>query len=522
MLETNGGTQESTASYAQAATYDWKWMLKTLLQRRTPTLLLGALCVALAVLYVQVRPSHYTASALLNITNLRLSSSDQNTFYTESLYDPTFLETQIQIIASEPIARAVIKSENLTAATNGDEQKALKAFRSSLSVLRVGQSNLAQISYIDSDPAKAASVANAVAKAYIEKLKTDRETSIQTASSWLRERLRGVGVQAQVVSEATPPVDKSDMRGILIIAAAGVVGAVAGMTLALVLGFFDRRIRTPEQAMDAAGVECLGMVPWLRAKKSRGRQPGPGEGQFSFSAAPPILSYVEQNPYTPLWQALRSAGAATPRTPSSPQRIAVTSTFAGEGKTTIAANLSLMAASSGRRVLLVDAQSYNPALSKMLAPQSRRGILEFLREDVPLSSLVLSDPDTGVDMLPFGTPGGQESGARLLWTSRMNKLFEQAQDYDLIVFDMPPLIATGDIRAAGAFLDNVLLVIGWKKVPADKLRAALALAAPIRSKLVGTLLNKARLDLIERWFSPEAAIMTQQARFAKAATRDAR
>lgn len=188
----------------------------------------------------------------------------------------------------------------------------------------------------------------------------------------------------------------------------------------------------------------------------------------------------------------------------------------------VCANLSLMAAASGKRVLLVDAQSYNPALSKMLAPQARQGLLNFLREDVPLSSLVLTDPETGIDMLPFGTVAGREGGAQLLWTPRMRTLFEQARDYDLIVFDMPPLIATGDMRAAGAFIDNVLLVVGWKQVPADKLQAALALAAPMRGKLVGTLLNKAKLDLIERWFSPEAAIMNQQARFAKTAARSAR
>ncbi|WP_104493244.1 tyrosine-protein kinase domain-containing protein [Paracoccus denitrificans] len=504
MLETNSKPQATTTLY------DWKWMLKTLLQRPLAILIPAVLCALLATVYVVLRPSHYTASALLNITNLRLSSSDQNTFYAESLYDPTFLETQVQIIASEPIARAVIASENLIEAAKGDEQRALKAFRSSLSVLRVGQSNLAQISYVDSDPDKAASVANAVAGAYVRKLVSDRDAAVQTASGWLRDRLRGVGVQAQLVSEATPPVDKSDMRGILIIAAAGIVGAMGGMVLALALGFFDRRIRTPEQALAACGAECLGIVPLL---ENSAAEKGPGSVP---AGVPAILSHVLRHPYTPLWQALRYAGVVAAKSSQAQQRIAVTSTFAGEGKTTIATNLALMAASGGKRVLLVDAHPYGPVLSGMLAPQAGRGIIEFLADaSAALPDYVVPDPKLGIDILPFGAAGLREGAAQLLWSQHMEALFEQAAGYDVIVFDLPPLIATGDIRAASAFVDSFLLVVEWNKVPADEMHAALALVAPVREKLIGTLLNKANLGRIERWFSPEASVIARQGLYAQ-------
>lgn len=517
MLETNSMPQATTGPFQQSELYDWKWMLKTLLQKPLAILIPALVCAALAVVYVALRPSHYTASALLNITNLRLSSSDQNTFYAESLYDPTFLETQVQIIGSEPIARAVIASENLTEAADGDEQKALKTFRGNLSVQRVGQSNLAQISFVHSDPAKAAAIANAIADAYIKKLVNDRDAAVQTASGWLRDRLRGVGVQAQLVSEATPPVDKSDLRGILIIAAAGIVGAVGGMVLALVLGFFDRRIRTPEQAVGACGAECLGIVSVLETESIPQTQAG------IFANAPAMLSHVLRYPYTPLWQALRYAGVVAEKSSKQQQRIAVTSTFAGEGKTTIAANLALMAASGGKRVLLVDTHPYSPDLSRMLATKTGHGIIEFLADDRPsLPEYVVSDTHHGIDILPFSPAGVHEGTAQLLWSRHMETLFGQAAGYDVIVFDLPPLIATGDIRAASAFVDSFLLVVEWNKVPAEEMHAALALVAPVREKLVGTLLNKASLGRIERWFSPEASIIARQGLYAQpAAAKDA-
>ncbi len=517
MLEVNRRMPQSDGPFDSTIVYDWKWMLKALLRRPLLVFFIPAICAALAVAYVMVRPSHYTASTTLNITNLRLSSSGQDTFYAESLFDPTFLETQIQIIASEPIARSVIETAKLAEATQGDAQTALKIFRASIGVQRVGQSNLVQIAYTHVNSEQAASVANAVAVAYVAKLRADREEAVQSASSWLRERLRGVGAQAQVVSVANPPVDKSDMRGLVIIAAAAVAGGVGGIALALVLGFFDRRVRDPEQAMSATGVECLGIVPLL--EKTTATKTPAISGQFSFVGAPSVLSEVERHPFSPLWQALRHAGvvAASSGSAVRTRRIAVTSTFAGEGKTTIAANLALMAASNGKRVLLIDAQPYDSALSRMLAPGATRGIADLLADTAPeLRSHVVVDTRSGVHLLPFGTPRSRESGAQLLWSYRMEKLFDQANDYDLIVFDMPPLVAIGDIRAAAPCVDDFLLVVEWGKVPVDEMRAALDLVAPVRDRLIGTILNKAMPSALERRFSPEASIIARQSRFAQA------
>lgn len=462
-----------------------------------------------------MRPSHYTASTLLNVTNLRLSSSDQDTFYAEALFDPTFLETQIQIIGSAPIARAVIASENLADANSPQADIAARALGAGLEVTRVGQSNLVEVAFTDPSAERAARIANAVALAYIEKLGEDRESAVQSASSWLRDRLRGVGAQAQVVSAAVTPIDKSDMRGALIIVAAGIVGAVGGMTLALILGFVDRRVRDPEQVHLASGAECLGIVPRLKTRRTSKTTANP-DGQFSFRNGPDLLSEVERRPFTALGQALRSAGvvAFSSRSSARPQTIAVTSTFAGEGKTTIAANLAQAAASSGKRVLLVDAQPYDPALSSMLAPAAVRGLVEFLADDAPsLASHILVDSQSRVHFLPFGAARNRGTGAQLVWSDRMEKLLQQARSYDLIVFDVPPLAATGDLRAAASFIDNFLLVVQWNTVPADELQAALSMVAPVRDRLVGTILNKAALGPVQRWFSPEAAIVARQSGF---------
>lgn len=498
--------------------YDWKWMAKALLRRWKAMLLVPLLAMALAAVYVALRPATYTATAVLNITNLRLTASGQDTLFSEAFFDPSFLDTQVQLVGSDPVILSVIDKVGLGEA-QGDKQAALKRFRNQLGVQQVRQSNLVQISFSAPDPRQAALVANEIAATYIAKLTTDREKAVQSASSWLRERMRGAGPQAQIIAEAMPPIDKSNVRGILIIAAAGAVGAATAMMFALIMGFLDRSIREPDDAQAATGVSCLGIVPML-GEGQTGRAPD-GKSQPPhrlFGSAPAILSEVRDRPFSPLWQALRHvvvAGKATGRA-AGMRSIAVTSALAGEGKTVIAANLAQMAAEGGKRVLLVDAQLYDPALSRLLAPSATSGLAAFLEEPgADLSDHIRVDPQSGLHVLPFGQAQNRAATAQFLWSDRMSRLFEQLRDYDLVVFDMPPLVATGDLRAAATQVDAVLLVIEWGRTSAEQLRAALAVAAPIQDRLIGSVINKADPGLADRLLSPETAIVARQSALAR-------
>ncbi|MBN9439284.1 tyrosine-protein kinase domain-containing protein [Bosea sp. (in: a-proteobacteria)] len=505
--------------------YDWKWMLRALLRSWRLMLLLPAIGALLAIGFVILRPSEYTASTVLNVTNLRLSASGQDTLFSESYFDPSFLDTQVQLVSSDPVILAVIDKRDLAGAMRGNAQRALKQFRSSLGVQQLRQSNLVQVSFTADNPAQAALVANAVAATYIAKLNTDREQAVQSASSWLRERMRGAGPQAHIVSAALPPLDKSNLRGILIIGGAAAVGAALAMMLALIFAFLDRSIREPDQAQAVAGVECLGIVPLLRPANTLGKADEAQASTEPPASAPAILSEAQTKPFSPLWQALRHVSVASDLSAplAGPRSLAVTSALGGEGKTTIAANLALMAASSGRRILLVDAQLYDPALSAMLAPAATAGLAPFL--DDPASGLmqhVRPDPASGLHFLPFGKAEDRAATAQILWSARMKPLFEQARDYDLIIFDMPPLVAAGDLRAATAHIHAILLVIEWGKASAETLRAALAIGGSFRDRLIGSVINKANPGIAERLLSTEIAIVAQQARLgALAGRRDA-
>lgn len=505
-------------------TYDWKWMAKAIFRRIPLILTCAVLFMGLGFAHVFTRTPSYTASTVLNVTSLRLMATGQDTFFAESQQDPTLVETQIQIMGSDPVVRAALERLGRASGTPEEMQEAVKRLQARLNIQRVGQSNLAEISVADPDRAEAARIANAVANSYLARLESEREETIQSGSSWLRQRLRGVGPQATVVAPAMPPLHKSGIGGLPILAVTAIAGGGIGLFLALVLGFLDRRIREPEQALAVTGVECVGMVPPMRAPKPRKEprrgQPAPvaAPGSFCLDAGPAMLSAVERHPFSPLWHALRHASIVSfaRRGQTRARMIGITAATPGSGATTIAANFALLAAEAGRRVLLVDAQPYAADLSRLLAGDAKGGLVPFLAESTgSLAPHILSDRTRRIDLLPFGATGtAAAAGAQALWSPRMLRLMSEAAGYDLIVFDLPPLAASADIASASAYLDGLLLVIQWGSVSSEQITAALALAEPARDRLVGSILNEATLNAMDRWFSPQSAILAGQAGFA--------
>lgn len=533
---------------SDAEELDLRWLYGAIRRRLWSIALVSAIGLTLAAAYVAVRPSNYMAFTQLQLTNLRLTFSRDDAFYAESQSDPTFLETQIQIMRSGKIALAVVDSMGLAKPQEADapddavstgfsqwvsslratldtlarpdqnavapspegkaaddaRREALKKLQRSYSVERVGLSNIVEIRFSATDRDLAARGANELALAYIADQQAARIEAAQSASIWLRERLRDVGPRARIVAAAVPPLDKSDPRGVLIVALGGVLGGVLGVALALARQFFDRTVRTPEQAEKATAAECLGIVPRLRSR----RRPSAAEPQSAIAGGPPLLNEAVRAPSGDLARALRNAKVAIDDSVRGrgPRRIGVTSTYQGEGVSTFAANLARFLASQGERVLLVDCNARSPRLSMELAAEPRETGGDAVLVDGSLTFL----------------PRGGQAGAAdkgLIWASEPPAFLKTAgEDFDYVVCDLPALASIGDVRGAALHLDSFLLVLKWAEVDAEHLRVAVRSAGAFREKLAGFIINRASRGGLRQTASPSAAFfLKKQARAGRAA-----
>jgi protein-tyrosine kinase len=142
--------------------------------------------------------------------------------------------------------------------------------------------------------------------------------------------------------------------------------------------------------------------------------------------------------------------------------IMMASALPGEGKTFMAINLGFsMAREKDISVLLVDADSPKPHISKLLGAAESAGLLDLLQnEHLDVESVILPTDVPGLSLLPAGRYN--EQATELLASERMRALMTRLAQRDsrrIVLLDSPPLLLTTESRALAAVAGQVVLVV---------------------------------------------------------------
>ena len=308
--------------------------------------------------------------------------------------------------------------------------------------------------------------------------------------------------EARVTSPATVPTKKYSPKRILLIAIGGFGGTLLGFMIAIGIDLVDRKLRTRKDAEAAVGAEFLGYFPAIPGTSSTPRSPFQLEGKSSRSHRHGRWDYVKRAPFSIAAETIRAVKIAADQSHGGQgsRVIGVVSSVPGEGKSTLAANLAYLVAHSGSSVLLVDGDLRNPTLSRRLSPDAKLGLANLLEGSEALEGIRRNDPSLPLDFVP--APSGAEVAHtnEAIGSARMRTFLEDAlADYDYIVVDLPPLLPVVDVRVAAHLIDAFLLVIEWGSTPREVVLDALSSVPAVREKLLGTVLNKARLARLSRY-----------------------
>jgi capsular exopolysaccharide synthesis family protein len=262
----------------------------------------------------------------------------------------------------------------------------------------------------------------------------------------------------------------------LLLLVGGVAGVLAGVAGVMFVEYLDESIKTPEEAAKALKLTSLGVIPWLKQ---------PRAAQLAALKAPRSPA---AEAYRSLRSNLRFLAADRPI-----QALVFTSAGAHEGKSTTVANLALSLVQSGKRVLLVDADMRRPSQHEVFSLSNKRGLSTVLCDMVALSKAVQAGPIPGLDILTSGP--APASPVELLESPRMAALLAEARtQYDMILFDAPPVIAVTDAQSLATIVDGAVLNIGINRVTRDAARQALARLKASRGWVAGMVVHGMRPD----------------------------
>lgn len=174
------------------------------------------------------------------------------------------------------------------------------------------------------------------------------------------------------------------------------------------------------------------------------------------------------------------------------QTLAVTSPNKGAGKSTIALNLAIgFAMEVDYTALLVDADLRDPDLRHMLELEPGAGLADYLTGKAALEDLLIH-PDIGnFVVLPGGAPIANTS--ELMRSPMMAEMIRELRGRyrdRLIVFDVPPVLASADTLALSAYMDATILIVEERRTRREDIEKSCDLLRS--SNLVGIVLNKSR------------------------------
>ena len=256
---------------------------------------------------------------------------------------------------------------------------------------------------------------------------------------------------------------------------AAIVGALLALGIAFLIEYLDDTIKTPDDVTRVSGLSTLGaiarlkdsgeprqLIAWLRTKAPESEAYRTLRTNIQFSSV--------DNP-------IRS--------------LLVTSSSPGEGKSTTTANLAVVLAQTGQRVIAVDTDLRRPVLHKVFGVPNNIGLTNCLLAGENLSLEGYLQP-TEIDTLLVLTSGPiPPNPSELLGSQRMHHLIDVlAEAADIVIFDSPPVLAVTDAVVLGRQVDGVLLVADSGNTREHALAQAAAELQKTGANVLGVALNR--------------------------------
>lgn len=321
--------------------------------------------------------------------------------------------------------------------------------------------------------------------------------------------------EVTLVEPALMPSKPTNAPNLPVNAFLGVLmGAMVGLVAAFLKESFDTSIGTIEEVEAYLKVPVLGVIPRVDRKEiEREIQAGFKEklDQETMDLYCHLVALFDpQSPLAEGYRSLRTniqfAGGLQGQ-----RVLAFVSAGAQEGKSTSAVNLAIALAQDAKRVLLVDADLRKPTVHERLGLEQSPGLSEVLLGTVPYTDAIRTVTDLmlgklgvdqvinapGIDNLNI-LPSGKrpDNPAEFMNSPRLVQLIDSVRkEYDITIFDCPPILPVTDGVTLGSKVDGVVMVYQVGKVGRNALRRAKSLLENAKASLIGVVLSNVSAEM---------------------------
>jgi polysaccharide biosynthesis transport protein len=270
------------------------------------------------------------------------------------------------------------------------------------------------------------------------------------------------------------------------IAIGSFLGLFLGAAAAFVLDSTDRRIKTSQEAQQLfPDYSILGRIPDFQQKEmvvTSKLMFGKSTRTAGRLMARNTGSDQENEAFRSLQANLRFLNADTPI-----KAIVVSSSLPREGKSTVAANLALVTAELGRKVLLVDGDMRKPSQHRIWRQNPDVGLSNVLTNQSKQEEAII-EVEPNLYLLTAGTP--PPNPIALIDSSQMGILIsEWTKTYDLVIIDAPPLTVAADATLLSKKASGIVFVMRPNVADKDSAMQSREILEQSEQNVLGMVLN---------------------------------
>ena len=272
-----------------------------------------------------------------------------------------------------------------------------------------------------------------------------------------------------IVDRAEAPLSHSSPNLLKNLAYALLIGLGLAAVTTFLRNQFDDTVRVPEDVEHKLELPLLGVIP-------RSRETDPDEALA--------------DPKSPVSEGYNSLRGSLLYSTSHglPKSLLVTSSQPSEGKTTTSYAIAQGFARMGRKVLLVDVDLRRPSVHRRLDLDNEKGMSTLLTNQDSVEHVVKPSGLKNLDVITSGPV--PPSPTELIASVRMEELIEElTAQYDVVVFDSPPILGLADAPLISALVQGVIFIIESERARRGSLKASLRRLRTMRPVILGAVLT---------------------------------
>jgi len=171
----------------------------------------------------------------------------------------------------------------------------------------------------------------------------------------------------------------------------------------------------------------------------------------------------------------------------------VTSAGPGEGKSTTISNLAVVMAQQGNHVILVDADLRKPTVHHTFRSTNTRGLTNVLTRQSDIDEVIAKTEIERLSILPSGPIPPNPS--ELLSSKMMGRTVQYlSEQFDIVLFDCPPILAVTDAQILANYCQGVILVVKSRATEIEAAQKAKEQLQHVNAKLLGVVLNDREMN----------------------------